>query len=216
MYYKLSLAFTVITILSMVCIYFATSRNKRVLLLYLSWTGIIGMLSYNQFFQNTDSMPPRMLFALLPALGLTVMVYRIVKIHTIDIKWLIGVNVLRFPIELILFQLYEEGMIPQRMTFQGLNWDILSGISAVILLIMNFKNILRNRGIVIWNILALLLLIVIIFLAILSAPSPFQQFDFEQPNIAVLHYPFTWLPAVVVPIVLLSHFLIFKKLITNK
>lgn len=200
----------------MVCIYFATSRNKRVLLLYLSWAVIIGMLSYNHFFQNTDSMPPRMLFALLPALGITVVVYRIVKIHAIDIKWLIGVNVLRFPIELILFQFYEEGMIPQRMTFEGLNWDILSGISAVILLIMHFKNILRNRGIVIWNLLALLLLIVIILLAILSAPSPFQQFDFKQPNVAVLHYPFTWLPAVVVPIVLLSHLLIFKKLISNK
>lgn len=216
MYFELSLAFTVITILSMVCIYFATSRNKRVLLLYVSWAGIIGMLSYNQFFQNADSMPPRMLFALLPALGLTVVVYRIVKIHAIDIKWLIGVNVLRFPIELILFQLYEEGMIPQRMTFEGLNWDILSGISAVILMTMYFKHILSTKGVVIWNFVALLLLMAIICLAILSVPSPFQLFDFDQPNIAVLYYPFTWLPAVVVPIVLLSHLLIFKKLITNK
>lgn len=107
-------------------------------------------------------------------------------------------------------------MIPQRMTFEGLNWDILSGISAVILMTMYFKHILSTKGVVIWNFVALLLLMAIICLAILSVPSPFQLFDFDQPNIAVLYYPFTWLPAVVVPIVLLSHLLIFKKLITNK
>jgi hypothetical protein len=49
--------------------------------------------------------------------------------------------------------------------------------------------------------------------AILSVQSPIQQFGFDQPNRAVLEYPFVLLPAVVVPIVMLSHLSTLRKLI---
>jgi len=56
-----------------------------------------------------------------------------------------------------------------------------------------------------WNIISLLLLIFIIGNAVLSAPSPFQQFGFEQPNVALFQFPVILLPAIIVPLVLLSH-----------
>lgn len=37
------------------------------------------------------------------------------------------------------------------------------------------------------------------------------QIGFDQPNVALLSFPYTWLPAVVVPTVLLSHLLCLKK-----
>jgi hypothetical protein len=36
---------------------------------------------------------------------------------------------------------------------------------------------------------------------------------FEQPNRAVLFFPFAWLPTVVVPLVLLAHLVTIKRLI---
>jgi hypothetical protein len=48
--------------------------------------------------------------------------------------------------------------------------------------------------------------------AALSAPVPFQQFAFDQPNIAVLYFPFVWLPGFIVPLVLFAHLAAIQKL----
>ncbi|HEX5025988.1 MAG TPA: hypothetical protein VFV68_11990, partial [Agriterribacter sp.] len=70
--------------------------------------------------------------------------------------------------------------------------------------------------ILLWNFICLALLINIVVNAVLSAPFPFQQFAFDQPDIAVLYFPFNWLPAVVVPIVLLSHLATIRQIINGK
>jgi hypothetical protein len=66
-----------------------------------------------------------------------------------------------------------------------------------------------------WNLVCLGLLLNIILNAVLSAPVPFQKFAFDQPNIAVLYFPFVWLPSCVVPLVLLSHLAAIRKLYIN-
>jgi hypothetical protein len=52
----------------------------------------------------------------------------------------------------------------------------------------------------------------IVVTAILYAPLPIQQLAFEQPNIAVMYFPFVYLPGFIVPIVLFSHLVSLKKL----
>ena len=68
----------------------------------------------------------------------------------------------------------------------------------------------------IWNFISLGLLLNIIFIAILSAKTPLQQFAFDQPNIAIGHFPFNWLPSIIVPIVLLSHLATIRQLIVGQ
>ncbi|MBK9635957.1 MAG: hypothetical protein IPO64_16130 [Bacteroidetes bacterium] len=99
------------------------------------------------------------------------------------------------------------------MTFKGWNFDILMGISAVFLLLylLLTKRKLSRAFILIWNLLGLLLLVNIVIIGILSAPLPIQQLAFDQPNIAVLQFPFIFLPALLVPLVFLSHILTIKK-----
>lgn len=99
------------------------------------------------------------------------------------------------------------------MTFEGRNFDILAGISALLVYYFAFKknentsNISQKAKLVliIWNLVSLCFLLNIVVLAILSAKTPFQQVGFEQPNVAVTYFPFNWLPSVVVPLVLFSH-----------
>lgn len=67
-----------------------------------------------------------------------------------------------------------------------------------------------------WNFIGIGLLANIVINAVLSVPSPFQKFAFNQPNIAVLYFPFNWLPGVVVPLVLLSHLVVIRQLFTKK
>jgi len=52
----------------------------------------------------------------------------------------------------------------------------------------------------------------IVLTAILSAPLPIQQLAFDQPSIAVMYFPFVYLPGFIVPIVLFSHLVSLKKL----
>ncbi len=102
------------------------------------------------------------------------------------------------------------------MTFEGRNFDILSGLTAPIIAWLAFRNGKTNPPLlIVWNIFALLLLINIVTNAVLSIPAPFQQMAFEQPNRAVLYFPFVCLPALVVPIVLFSHLASFRQLLSN-
>jgi hypothetical protein len=65
----------------------------------------------------------------------------------------------------------------------------------------------------VWNFICLGLLFNIVVHAVLSAPLPFQQLAFDQPNVAILYFPYVWLPAFIVPVVLLSHLVAIRKLI---
>jgi hypothetical protein len=67
-----------------------------------------------------------------------------------------------------------------------------------------------------WNILCLGFLLNIVISAILSAPYPFQQLAFDQPNIGVLYFPFVWLPGCIVPLVFLSHVVAIRRVIQKK
>ncbi len=124
---------------------------------------------------------------------------------------------IRVPVELVLYQLYVEGGIPVIMTFSGWNYDIGMGITAVIVLfLLKFQTKHQQLKILrFWNILGIIMLTIIVIIAILSAPFPFQQLAFEQPNVAVLRFPYILLPGVIVPLVYLSHFLSLKWLANN-
>ena len=103
------------------------------------------------------------------------------------------------------------------MTFEGYNYDILSGITAPIIYYLAFvKKRIGKRGLLIWNIACLGLLLNILTIAVLSAQTPLQQLAFDQPNIGVTYFPFVWLPTVIVPIVLYAHLASIRQLLYSK
>jgi len=100
------------------------------------------------------------------------------------------------------------------MTFEGRNFDILSGITAPVIYYFGFKGKgLNTKLLLTWNFICLTLLINIVINAILSVPFSFQKFGFDQPNIALLYFPFIWLPCCIVPLVLLAHLASIRKLL---
>lgn len=207
------IAFIAITCLSVVLFYFGTGKQNKGFLLYTCWILGIAVLSWLGFFKNTTAMPPRILLVIIPAIIFVIHSFRKIELVGLKRNYLIGIHILRIPVELILFQLYLQGKIPVIMTFAGWNFDILMGISAAIILgwtIITEKEINPNFF-RLWNIVGIVFLTIIVGTAILSAPSPIQQLAFDQPNLAILQFPYTLLPAVVVPVVLLSHLLCLKK-----
>ena len=184
------------------------------------WLIIQAVLTLNNFYNsNTSLFPPKIMLAgILPALLAVVLLFLTKKgrqfIDDLPLKNLTYLHVVRIPVELILFWLFLHKAIPELMTFEGRNFDIIAGITAPFIAYFGVAKAKLNRQtILIWNFVCLGLLINIVVNALLSAPSPIQKFAFEQPNIAILNFPFSWLPTFIVPIVFFGHLAAIRKLL---
>lgn len=200
----LQISFILVSALSIFGLYFAT-KNKRIALTFSIWMAVLLVISSTSFLDKTDTIPPRFLVVIGPAILISILTMRWLKSAEVNLNWLIAIHILRIPVEIVLHELYGYSLIPKSMTYEGWNFDILSGISAIPILFLNRSEKIIKKSLLFWNYGALLLLALIVIPAILSTPSPIQQFAFDQPNIGVLKFPYVLLPGVVVPIVLISH-----------
>ena len=209
----LSLVFILITVLSLVLFYLGTGHNRKVLFLSVSLLLVIGILAYFGFFENTETKPPRFLLVIFLGILMATYFYKVIRKDSLSSRMLLAVQILRIPVELVLYQLFLRNLIPELMTFTGYNFDILIGISALIILLylLITRSKLPKLFVIIWNSIGILFLTIIVVIAILSSPLPIQQFAFNQPNIALLKFPYVYLPGYIVPMVYLSHMLSIRK-----
>ncbi|PKV48190.1 hypothetical protein ATE84_0181 [Aquimarina sp. MAR_2010_214] len=220
----ISIIFIITTFVSVFLFYKASHSSKKVLFLIIAWASIQAILGYSSFYLDT-SLPPRFSLAIIPPLLLVVILFFTKKgktfISQLDIKILTILHTIRIPVELVLYWLFLHKSIPELMTFSGRNFDILAGITAPFMYYFGYIYKIASPKLLLgWNLACLSLLLFIVINAVLSFPFPFQQFAFDQPNIALLYFPFVWLASIVVPIVLFSHLVsiqyLFKQLKTLK
>lgn len=201
-----------------------TQRKSTLIFVGLAvWLGLQAFITgKNIYSANTNSFPPKiMLIGILPALLVIVLLFATAKgrqfIDSLPLKNLTYVNIVRVPVEIVLLWLFLHKAVPKLMTFEGRNFDILAGLTAPIVAYLAFtKQTIGRTGLLIWNIICLGLLLNIVLNALFSVPSPAQKFAFDQPNIAILYFPFSWLPTFVVPIVLLGHLVSIRQLARQK
>ena len=114
------------------------------------------------------------------------------------LRELIGLQAFRIGVEIFLNQLRKEDLLPRTMTFHGQNFDIIIGISALVLYLV--WNRIPNKTTVIryWNFLGLALLTNVVVTGILSTPGPLQLINQEHPNLAVTQFPYVFIPALFV------------------
>jgi len=96
------------------------------------------------------------------------------------------------------------------MTFEGRNWDILTGISAVPVAWLAARGRIPRGGILAWNLLGVGLLVNIVTIAMLSMPTALQRFT--TPNTFVTGAPYVWLPTFLVQAAWFGHLLVFRRL----
>jgi len=217
----ISVIFIISTFITFFFILSASPYKKQIIFVCSLWLVIQGLISYSLFYTHTNLLPPRFLFLILPPFVIILFLFATAKgkifIESFSIEKLTLLHCIRVPVELVLYWLFIEKKVPEIMTFEGNNLDILSGISAPIIYYFGFiRKVLSTRIILFWNFFCLALLFNIVITAILSSPLPIQQIAFEQPNLAVLYFPFSFLPGFIVPIVLFSHLAAIKKLSANK
>ncbi len=211
----------IVTTMLTLWFFYKASESKLAVFILLAWIALQGIISDSGFYTITDTVPPRFVFLVLPALAVVVlmMVSKSGKrfVDSLDTRWLTYLHVIRIPVEITLYLLFINKLVPALMTFEGTNFDIVSGITAPIIAYFGYTSKKLSKGILLgWNFLCLALLANIVITAVLCAPFPFQQLAFEQPNVGVLYFPFTWLPGFVVPMVLFAHLVSIRQLLKIK
>ena len=217
----LQISFIIITLISVYVFYLATNKSKTTLVIISSWMLIQLLIGLTDFYTKNTTMPPRFILMVAPPLFLQIIIFMTNRgrnfVENLNIKLLTGVHILRIFVEIVLYYLFVAKAIPEIMTFEGRNYDILVGLSAGFVLYFGLiHQYLSAKFIILWNIISLGLLFNIIFYGVASAQTPFQLFGFEQPNIALAYFPFNWLPSIVVPIMMFSHFAVLYKFYKNK
>ncbi len=214
---SISILFIATTIATLVFLYKSAQNSKRILIFALIWLVVQAFVSYSGFYTITKTSPPRFLLLVFPPMFIILLLFTTKKgkkfIEGLNPKTLSLLHVVRIPVEIVLYLLAVNKLVPELMTFDGRNFDILSGITAPIVYYFGYiKNVINKRIVIAWNLICLALLFNIVINAVLSLPTNFQQFAFDQPNIAIMYFPFVWLPCFVVPVVLFAHLVSLRAL----
>lgn len=200
--------------------YYANGKKVKLLAGLIFWSVLQSILALTGFYQITDTLPPRFSLVLLPAAIMIVVgllpKYRNELLKDRDLTLSTLLHTVRVPVEIVLLYLFLHKMIPELMTFEGRNFDIVAGLTAPIVGVLILKKRASKNLLIAWNAIALCLVLFIMFNGILSSELPFQQFGFEQSNRAIVYFPFILLPAVVVPIVIYTHLTDLIALISDR
>ncbi|MBC5991523.1 hypothetical protein [Pontibacter cellulosilyticus] len=195
-----------------------SKRITTITLIIVGWLVLVSILSLTGFLADFSTMPPKlMLFLPLPLIAILWLTFSSQTrkfIQAIPASWLMYLQVFRIPVEVFLWLQFLDGLTPVQMTFEGLNWDVLTGITAPIFAYICFGQGRNLRGLAIaWNLFGMALLINIVAIALLSAPVPFRTFMNEPANTLVTVFPISFLPLVLVPLAYGLHFFSLRKLL---
>jgi hypothetical protein len=199
----------------------ATVRRRRTVRLgtaVLAWLSITALIAGSGVLRRFAATPPPFaVFAV--AVGVVGIALACSPLGTLLVRglplWvLVGFQVFRFPLELVMHRAYVEGVMPSQMSYSGQNYDILTGISSGALGLWLARGRVPRLVVVLWNLFGFALLVNIVAIAVVSTPL-FRWFGDERLNTFVTYPPFVWLPGVLVMAALIGHILVWRRLSEN-
>jgi hypothetical protein len=138
-------------------------------------------------------------------------------LQSIPPQWIVWMQSFRIAVELLLLVAFINGKLPVQMTFEGRNFDILTGILALpVGYVLAKRKSYAPKLAIAFNVLGILLLINILVIAVLSMPTPIRYFMNEPANTLVARFPYILLPGVLVPIAYTIHIFSLRQLLARE
>ncbi|TDW95830.1 hypothetical protein [Dinghuibacter silviterrae] len=178
--------------------------------LVVAWIAIISGLAVNGFFADFTKLPPRLPFALLIPLPVVLAVAYSKRgtqwLRSLPPQWLIYIQTMRILVEIGLWLAVSFALLPVQMSFEGRNFDVLTGLMAIPVGYFVFVKRTWPRGIaLVFNIGGLLLLTNALALGVLSMPLPIRMFHNAPDSGLLARFPYIFLPGVLVPLAYTGH-----------
>lgn len=194
--------------------------SRNFLIVFFGWLVFIYAWSRFGIFSNFELFPfntaPVVIIPLI-----TILVFTLSKtvkeiLPHIPQENIIKLHVFRFYAEVLLWALFASALLPVQMTFEGRNFDVITGVTAMGAAWLITKKKFPKIAIVLWNMMGLGLLINIVAIAVLSMPTPFRYFMNEPANTIVTEFPISLLPSFLVPLAYMLHILSLRKVLLKK
>lgn len=155
--------------------------------------------------------PPAAVPALALALaGLLLMAYFRIRplrawVDALDLRSLVLVHVTRF-VGIYFLALYQRGELPRAFAVSGGMSDIIIATGALIVAFASLETGSRQRAIVIWNVMG--------FIAALISLFTLTRINLSDPTAlsALTHLPLSFLPTMLVPLILTTHVIMFVRI----
>lgn len=181
--------------------------------LLVAWLAYAGTLGITGVAVHYDQVPPGLVFLVVPVvaalLALTLTGPGTILAHQIPLRLLIGFQVFRVGVELSFHHLSSLRLAPRIMTLEGGNIEIVVALTAPVAAWLVTGSTGRRVAWA-WNLVGLASLGNVVVRAVLSAPGPLQLIYAEVPDMAILLYPFTFIPGFMAPLALALHILAFR------
>ena len=189
---------------------------RPLLAILFAYVAIPGHLSRTGALGAWDATPPPALTLIFGLTALTVLiVFSAVGTRMADgipLAAIVLLQSFRIGVEWVLHRLYLEGTVPIQMTWSGRNFDVVTGITGLLLGLALLRGKQAPRALVLgWNVLGIALLANIVVVAVLSTPA-LHRFPDQPPNLLPSAFPWVWLPSFLVQVALGSHLLVFRGL----
>ncbi|HEU5166251.1 MAG TPA: hypothetical protein VFU29_11955 [Chitinophagaceae bacterium] len=187
----------------------------------VTWVGLLTVLSINGFFSDFSKLPPRPALAMLIPLPIIIFIAfsktGTQLLQTVPSHWLVFMQSFRIVVELLLLFAFMSGKVPVQMTFEGRNFDVLTGVLALpVGYLIARKKSYSSKLIIAFNIIGIVLLLNILVIAVLSMPTSIRYFMNEPSNTLVAQFPFILLPGVLVPIAYTMHIFSLRQLLAKQ
>ena len=180
----------------------------------VAWLAFAGWLGAAGIVGQYDQLPPGMAYLVIPVvftlLVLTLTAPGALLTPRIPLWLLLGFQVFRVGVELELHHLWSLGLAPRLLTLEGGNVELVVALSAPVAAWLVSRGPVGRRLAWFWNLAGILSLGNVVIRAVLSAPGSLHLIHAEVPDMAILTYPFTFIPGFMAPLAMALHILAFR------
>jgi hypothetical protein len=195
--------------------FFPTGLRVRALATLFAWFAFAALLGVSGILANPTLRPPGIVYVFLPTFALVVTLVRsrlgALIAASVPVALLIGLQSMRVVVEIFLDRLWHAGLLPTMMTFHGANFDILIGLSAPLVAAAYATGKLDPRWAFAWNVAGLGMLANVVVRNVLASPA-LHVITTNVPNTAIGTFPYSLLPAFIVPLALTTHVVALRAL----
>ncbi len=184
-----------------------------------AWFGVVFALERAGVLSKLEELPPKIPLLAFGAIGLALVISRVSVVKqalaVMPAWWPVALQTFRAPLELALYSLFVVGLLPQQMTFEGRNFDVLVGVTAPVMAFLIATKRAPRWLQWAWQLGSVALLVNVVSIAITSAPGPLHLDWVGAPLTIVAQWPYALLPAFMVPVAALGHVLAISKLVRS-